>query len=66
MSILLTALKSILAKLILATASEKVLEWLLFWVVDMIVKSTKTTKDDEFADKIKAAYYGETEPSKEQ
>ena len=59
MQIILTALKSILTKLILATASEKVLEWLLFWVVDMIVKSTETTKDDEFAQKIKQVYYGE-------
>lgn len=59
MNILLTALKAILTKLVLAIASEKVLAWLLFWVVDMIVKSTKTTKDDEFAAKIKAAYYGE-------
>ncbi len=59
MQIILAALKSILTKLILATASEKVLEWLLFWVVDMIVKSTETTKDDEFAQKIKSVYYGE-------
>ena len=59
MPILLSALKAILTKLIVATASEKVLEWLLFWVVDMTVKSTTTPKDDEFAQKIKAVYYGE-------
>lgn len=59
MQVILAALKAIFTKLILATASEKVLEWLLFWVVDMIVKSTETTKDDEFAQKIKQVYYGE-------
>ena len=41
MHILLIALKSILTKIFLSMASEKVLEWLLFWTVDMIVKSTK-------------------------
>lgn len=55
----LAGMKAILTKLILSMASEKVLEWLLFWVVDMIVKSTETTKDDEFAQKIKQVYYGE-------
>lgn len=55
----LAGMKAILTKLILSMASEKVLEWLLFWVVDMIVKSTETTKDDEFAQKIKSVYYGE-------
>lgn len=59
MHIFVTALKAILTKLVLSMASEKVLEWLLFWVVGLLVKSTKTTKDDEFAEKIKAVYYGE-------
>lgn len=59
MQIILAALKAIFTKLILATASEKVLEWLLFWVVDMIVNSTETPKDDEFAQKIKSVYYGD-------
>jgi hypothetical protein len=53
------ALKSILTKIFLSMASEKVLEWLLFWTVDMIVKSTKTPHDDELAHKVKAAYFGE-------
>ena len=59
MHILLIALKSILTKIFLSMASEKVLEWLLFWTVDMIVKSTKTPHDDELAHKVKAAYFGE-------
>lgn len=59
MQILLVALKSILTKLILSMASEKVLEWLLFWVVDLIIKSTTNTRDDEFAQKVKQVYYGD-------
>jgi|TARA_R110000765_G_scaffold88064_3_gene168480 hypothetical protein len=42
-------LKGIIVKL----ATKAFLEWLLFWVAEMIVKSTKTTKDDEFLAKIK-------------
>ena len=44
-----TVLKGIFIKL----ASQAFLEWLLFWAVDMLVKSTKTTKDDEFFKKVK-------------
>lgn len=56
---LLLAMRAIGIKLITAFASQKLLEWLLFWVVDLIVKSTKTDKDDELVRQIKAAYYGE-------
>ena len=60
---LLLAMRGIGIKLITAIASQKLLEWLLFWVVDMIVKSTKTDKDDELVKQIKAAYYGESDES---
>ena len=55
-SIILAALKKIFIKLIAAVASRKLLEWLLFWVADLVVKSTKNTHDDKFLEKIKAAY----------
>lgn len=44
---------SILKGIIVKMASKAFLEWLLFWVADMLVKSTKTTKDDEFLAKLK-------------
>jgi len=36
-------------------ASKEVMEWLLFYVADIIVKSTKTPHDDAFLAKIKEA-----------
>jgi hypothetical protein len=56
---LLLAMRGIGMRLITAFASKKLLEWLLFWAVDLIVKSTKTDKDDELVRQIKVAYYGE-------
>jgi len=56
---LLLAMRGIGIKFITAFASQKLLEWLLFWVVDLIVKSTKNKSDDELVRQIKAAYYGE-------
>ena len=63
---LLLALRGIGVRLVTAFASRKLLEWLLFWVVDLIVKSTKTDKDDELVRQIKAAYYGEPDESASQ
>lgn len=53
MNILVTALFSVLKKILLKMAGEKFLFWLLFWLGDIIVKSTKTTKDDEFLNQLK-------------
>lgn len=53
MNILATALFSVLKKILLKMAGEKFLYWLLFWLGDIIVKSTKTTKDDEFLNQLK-------------
>ena len=63
---LLLAMRGIGIRLITTFASKKLLEWLLFWAVDMIVKSTKTEKDDELVRQIKAAYYGEPDESASQ
>ena len=51
-----TALRAIFIKLISAIAAKAFLEWLLFWVADLIVKSTKTELDDKFLKELKAAY----------
>ena len=56
MSAVLIALRVIGIKLVTAFASEKFLEWLLFWVAQKIVDSTKTPQDDEFLAKLREAY----------
>lgn len=53
---ILAALRAIFIKLIAAIAAKSLLEWLLFWVADAIVKSTKTPHDDEFLKKLKESY----------
>lgn len=50
-------LKSILTKLLISLTTQKFLEWLLFWVAEAIVKSTKNDKDDELLVELKKAYY---------
>ena len=47
---------SVLTKLFMSMASEKLIEWLLFYVAERVVKSTKTPHDDAFYAKIKEAY----------
>ena len=56
MSAILFALRMIGVKLITSFASEKFLEWLLFWVAQRIVDSTETPQDDEFLVKLREAY----------
>ena len=53
---LLAALRSIFIKLIATMATKSLLEWLLFWAADAIVKSTKSPHDDEFVKKLKKTY----------
>lgn len=45
-------------KLFASLATEKFMEWLLFFVARRIVESTKNTKDDELIKEIEKAYYG--------
>lgn len=53
---ILAALRAIFIKLIASIATKSLLEWVLFWVADMIVKSTKMEQDDVFLAKLKEAY----------
>ena len=48
-----TILVNVLKGIVLKLASEAFLQWALFWAAEMLVKSTKTTKDDEFLKKVK-------------
>jgi len=54
---LLFALKGIALQLLAVTGSKYILERLLFLIGDMIVKSTKTTHDDEWFKDLKERYF---------
>ena len=43
-------------KLLIASCSEKVIEWGFFYIAEAIAKSTKTPHDDAFLLQIKDAY----------
>ena len=55
LSVILKGLLSAAVSVLTKAASKDVMEWLLFYVADMIVKSTKTPHDDAFLEKIKEA-----------
>lgn len=48
-------LKEVIASLIRRIATKKFLEWLLLYVAEQLVKSTKTPYDDELLKKIREA-----------
>lgn len=56
-AVLLAALRTIGLKLVSAMMAKPFLEWALFWVLDLIVLSTKTPHDDLWLEKTKTAYY---------
>ena len=45
-----------LTKLLTSLASEKMIEWAFFQVAEAVVKSTATTQDDAWLQKIKELY----------
>lgn len=51
-------LTAFLTRLLVTLASEQMIAWAFFKVAECVVKSTKTTKDDEFLIKIKDLYNG--------
>jgi|GEM_PF-1987396 len=55
-AVILKGLMSVLTRLFMSMASEKVIEWMLFYLAEKIVESTKTPHDNEFLDEIKKAY----------
>jgi hypothetical protein len=56
MSAILKGVMGVLTKLFMSFASEKLIEWMLFYVAEQIVKRTDTPHDDKFFEKIKEAY----------
>lgn len=55
-SILIKSLTSFGIKLFMTLASEKMIEWMFFKIARAIVKSTKTTQDDEWFNKLYTEY----------
>ena len=53
---LLKAAMTFGTKLFMSLASEKLIEWLFFYVAGEIVKTTKTIHDDKFLEEVKEAY----------
>ena len=45
-----------LTKLLTSLASEKMIEWAFFQIAESVVKSTATTQDDVWLQKIKELY----------
>lgn len=43
--------------MLLAFASQKMIEWAMWEVLDALAKSTKTDKDDKFVAKLRKVYY---------
>ena len=56
MSVLFKAATKVAMNIIMSMASEKFIEWLLFYVAQWIVDTTKTPHDDKFLKEIKEAY----------
>lgn len=56
LAILLKGITAVGMKLFMACASEKLIEWLVFYVAQYIVDTTKTPHDNSFLEKVKAAY----------
>lgn len=45
-----------LTRLLVTLASEQMIAWAFFKVAESVVKSTKTTKDDEWLEKVREVY----------
>lgn len=45
-----------LTRLLVALASEQMIAWAFFRVAESVVKSTKTTKDDQWLEKVREVY----------
>lgn len=49
-------LTAFLTRLLVTLASEQMIAWAFFKVAESVVKSTKTTKDDEWLEKVREVY----------
>ena len=51
---------SVATKMFMAAASEAMIKWLLFFIAEQVVKSTKTPHDDMWLAKMKREYEGKS------
>lgn len=49
-------LTAFLTRLLVTLASEQMIAWAFFKVAESVVKSTRTTKDDEWLEKVRDVY----------
>lgn len=49
-------LTAFLTRLLVSLASEQMIAWAFFKVAESVVKSTKTTKDDQWLEKVREVY----------
>ena len=49
-------LTAFLTRLLVSLASEQMIAWAFFKVAESVVKSTRTTKDDEWLEKVREVY----------
>lgn len=49
-------LTAFLTRLLVTLASEQMIAWTFFKVAESVAKSTKTTKDDEWLEKVREVY----------
>lgn len=49
-------LTAFLTRILVTLASEQMIAWAFFKVAESVVKSTKTTKDDEWLEKVREVY----------
>lgn len=49
-------LTAFLTRLLVTLASEQMIAWAFFKVAESVVKSTRTTKDDEWLEKVREVY----------
>ena len=49
-------LTAFLTRLLVTLASEQMIAWAFFRVAESVVKSTKTTKDDQWLEKVREVY----------
>lgn len=54
--LLVKGLTAFLTRLLVTLASEQMIAWAFFKVAESVVKSTKTTKDDEWLEKVREVY----------
>ena len=53
---ILKGLMAVLTRVFMSFASEKVIEWLFFYIAEKIVESTKTPHDNAFLEEIRKVY----------